>query len=192
MKINEIFYSLQGEGYHTGKAAIFVRLSGCNLRCAFCDTKHETFQEYTDEDILNEIAGYPTRHLIFTGGEPALQLSATTISFFKKHGYYIQVETNGTRELPAGIDWITCSPKFEFCRQAEVRLTHIDELKVVYDGSNDMTCYNKIEAQNYALQPCDTGNAARNAHIIQQTVDYILSHPKWRLSLQTHKSLNIR
>ena len=192
MRINEIFYSLQGEGHYTGKAAIFVRLSGCNLRCNFCDTRHETYREYTDKEILNDIARYPTRHLIFTGGEPALQLSATTISFFKKYGYYIQVETNGTHELPAGIDWITCSPKFEFCRQAEVCLQHINELKVVYNGTNNMTVYDNIEAETYALQPCDTGNAIRNNLIIKQTIDYILNHPKWQLSLQTHKSLHIR
>lgn len=192
MKINEIFYSLQGEGYYTGKAAIFVRFSGCNLHCSFCDTKHESYQEYSDEEILNEIAAYPTRHLIFTGGEPALQLTEATVSFFKKKGYYIQVETNGTRELPEGIDWITCSPKFEFCRQAELRLPHINELKVVYDGTNDMNVYNKINAETYALQPCDTGDDERNSHIVKETINYILSHPKWNLSLQTHKALNIQ
>lgn len=192
MKINEIFYSLQGEGHYTGRAAIFVRLSGCNLRCSFCDTNHEPHQEYSLEDILHEIAAFPTRHLIFTGGEPALQLTADNIAFFKNHGYYIQVETNGTRELPKGIDWVTCSPKFEFCRNAEIRLNHIDELKVVYNGTNDMTVYNAINAATYALQPCDTGDESRNTHIVKQAIDYILSHPKWRLSLQTHKTLHIR
>lgn len=192
MRINEIFYSLQGEGHYTGKAAVFVRLSGCNLRCSFCDTKHESYKDYSDDEILNEIAGYPTRHLIFTGGEPALQLKAATIAFFHEHGYFIQVETNGTHELPEEVDWITCSPKFEFCNHAELRLHRIDELKVVYDGTNDMTVYDSIKAQSYALQPCDTGDLSRNVNIIQQTVDFILSNPEWRLSLQTHKSLNIR
>ena len=192
MRINEIFYSLQGEGYYTGKAAVFVRLSGCNLRCPFCDTQHEMYQEYTNEQILTEIASYPTRHLIFTGGEPGLQLTEATITFFKDHGYYVQVETNGTYKLPVGIDWVTCSPKFEFCRHAELHLQHINELKVVYDGTNNMAVYDDIEADCYALQPCDTGDADRNKHIVQQTIDYILSHPQWQLSLQTHKSLNIR
>lgn len=192
MKINEIFYSLQGEGHYTGKAAIFVRFSGCNLHCSFCDTKHEAFQTYTNEMILCEIAKYPSRHLIFTGGEPALQLTAETVQFFKRHDYYIQVETNGTRALPEGIDWITCSPKFEFCRHAAINLRRIDELKVVYDGTNDLSVYDKIEAQTYMLQPCDTGNETRNAEIVRQTIDFILSHPQWQLSLQTHKSLQIR
>ena len=192
MRINELFYSLQGEGYYTGKAAVFVRLSGCNLRCSFCDTQHDSYKEYTNEDILNEIADYPTRHLIFTGGEPGLQLTEKTVSFFKDHGYYIQVETNGTFELPYGVDWITCSPKFEFCRHAELRLRHIHELKVVYDGNNDMTVYDAIKADHYELQPCDMADKIRNVQIVQQTIDYILFHPQWRLSLQTHKSLNIR
>lgn len=192
MRVNEIFYSLQGEGYHTGHAAIFVRLSGCNLRCPFCDTIHESSQEYTDEEILSRIAQYPSRHLIFTGGEPALQLTGSTISFFKNHGYYIQTETNGTRKLPAGIDWITCSPKFEFCTHADLQLQHINELKVVYDGNNNMQLYADIPADSYTLQPCDTGNRERNDEIVRQTIDYILTHPEWRLSLQTHKSLNIR
>lgn len=192
MRINEIFYSLQGEGHYTGKAAVFVRFSGCNLRCAFCDTQHESYREYTNEEVLNEIVAYPTRHLVFTGGEPGLQLTEETVSFFKEHGYYIQVETNGTYELPEGIDWVTCSPKFEFCCHGELHLQHINELKVVYNGSNNMTVYDGIKADSYALQPCDTGDAIRNVHIVQQTIDYILSHPQWQLSLQTHKSLNIR
>lgn len=192
MRVNEIFYSLQGEGVFTGTASVFVRLSGCNLQCAFCDTEHVTFRELSLEQILAEIAEFPTRHLIFTGGEPALQLTDEVVHFFHRHGYIIHIETNGTRPLPSGIDWVTCSPKFEFCSHADIRLSHIDELKVVFNGTNDMDHYSTVQAGHYLLQPCDVGHAQRNAQILEQAIQYILQHPQWRLSLQTHKLINVK
>lgn len=193
MRVNEIFYSLQGEGAHTGTAAIFIRLSGCNLACPFCDTEHQTYEELSREDILQAIAGYGARHLVFTGGEPALQLDEETVRFFKQQGYFIQVETNGTINMPfPDIDWVTCSPKSDYCRNAVVRQERIDEVKVVFDGKNNPEKFLSLPARVHLLQPCDVGQPEENEKIRKQCVDYILSHPQWRLSLQTHKLLNIR
>lgn len=193
MRVNEIFYSLQGEGAHTGTAAIFIRLSGCNLACPFCDTEHQTYEELSREDILQAIVGYGARHLVFTGGEPALQLDEETVRFFKQQGYFIQVETNGTINMPfPDIDWVTCSPKSDYCRNAVVRQERIDEVKVVFDGKNNPEKFLSLPARVHLLQPCDVGHPEENEKIRKQCVEYILSHPQWRLSLQTHKLLNIR
>lgn len=193
MRINEIFYSLQGEGFFTGVPSIFIRFAGCNLKCPFCDTQHEPYEEMNTQDMLEKIKDYPVHHIVFTGGEPSLQLTVDICRQLKAAGYDIQVETNGTHELPSGcIDWVTCSPKDAYCKNAEVRLGHIDEVKVVFDGSVDVDRYLAIDARCYSLQPCDTGDEMRNKEITRKCVEYILAHPKWRLSLQTHKLLKIR
>jgi len=180
-KVNEIFYSLQGEGYHTGTAAVFVRLSGCNLRCHFCDTDHSAATPMTAAEIAAEAARYPARHLVLTGGEPALQADEALVEAFHAAGFRVQVETNGTRPLPASIDWVTCSPK-----DAPVVLDRIDELKVVYQGQDVESLADSLPAARaYFLQPCSCANT-------EITVAYILDHPRWRLSLQTHKLIDIK
>ena len=179
-KINEIFYSLQGEGFHTGTPAVFIRFSGCNLRCSFCDTRHEEGTMMTDEEIVREVEKYPAPMVILTGGEPSLWIDATLIDLLHKAGKYICVETNGTHPLPEGIDWITCSPK----EGGDVVLKQMDEVKVVYQGQ-PLSPYKKLKAQHYFLQPCSCQNTA-------ETVACILQHPIWRLSLQTHKLINIQ
>lgn len=194
MKINEIFYSLQGEGFHTGTPAVFVRFSGCNLRCPFCDTDHHQAREMSPQEILAEAGRYPSRHVVFTGGEPALQLNTELLDLFHSAGYYIQIETNGTLPVPCGsINWITCSPKFEFtAAPAPLKIQRIDELKVVFDGRNNMSLYDAIVCRHYSLQPCDTRDTDRNAAITAAAIDYCLRNPRWRLSLQTHKLLSIQ
>lgn len=129
-KINEIFYSLQGEGFHTGTPAVFVRFSGCNLRCSFCDTRHEEGVMMTDEEIVEKVSSFPARMVILTGGEPSLWIDKALISRLREAGKQICIETNGTRPLPDGIDWVTCSPK----ENAPVVLERVDEIKVVYTG----------------------------------------------------------
>lgn len=188
MKINEIFYSLQGEGHYTGTPAVFVRFAGCNLKCSFCDTDFTSFTEMTEDDIVREIGQYSTNHIVITGGEPTLQITASLVSKLHKAGKYVQIETNGTNVLPDGcnIDWVTCSPKYK-----AVRLQHIDELKVVFEGQ-DMSQYDCLTASEYRLQPCDTQDEGKNKEILRQTIDFILKNPKWKLSLQTHKILNVR
>lgn len=187
MRINEIFYSLQGEGQHTGKPAVFVRFAGCNLRCPFCDTDFSSYTEMTDEEIVREVLRYPSTMVILTGGEPTLQLTAQLLDLLHEAGRVVHIETNGTHPLPDGpLAWVTCSPKY-----APLNIQRIDELKVVYEGQ-DMSPYDGIQAKVYSLQPCDTGDAEKNRQLLQQTINYILQHPKWTLSLQTHKLLNIR
>lgn len=178
-KINEIFYSLQGEGFHTGTPVVFVRFSGCNLHCSFCDTRHDAGTLMSDDEILSAIAPYPSRTVILTGGEPSLWIDETLVERLHAAGYYVCVETNGTRPLPDGVDWVTCSPK----EGATVALARIDEVKVVYTGQPVET-YRKLPAAHYFLQPCSGRNTA-------EVVAYALAHPEWRLSLQTHKLIDI-
>ena len=110
-KINEIFYSIQGEGYFTGTPAVFVRFSGCNLRCPFCDTEHKEGKMLSDDEIIAEIRRYPALHVVLTGGEPCMQVTYDLVDKIKATGRFVQIETNGTLVPPVNIDWITCSPK---------------------------------------------------------------------------------
>lgn len=197
MKVNEIFYSLQGEGRFTGVPAIFLRLSGCNMRCWFCDTQHENGTEMSEHEILAHIRQFPVRHIVITGGEPLLQLSPLLTDMLHEAGYFIQVETNGTLPIPEGVelDWITCSPKGKVKGNAPspVRLQRVDELKVVYEGGEqDLTPWLSIPAREYRLQPCDVKDEEQNRKILSEAIRYLLSHPQWHLSLQTHKMLNIQ
>ena len=189
MRINEIFYSLQGEGRFTGVPAVFVRLAGCNLRCPFCDTDFAGYTEMSEEDIVKEVSRYPARHVVITGGEPTLQLTDSLVERLHERGNFVQMETNGTHPVPAGIDWVTCSPK----AGGRVVLTRCHEVKMLYEGEGtDLSAAEAIEAAEYRLQPLDTGDAARNEETVKATIHYILEHPKWKLSLQTHKILNVR
>ena len=109
MKINEIFYSLQGEGHFAGTPAVFVRFSGCNLACGFCDTDHRRGEEWGEEAVVAEVLRHPARHVVLTGGEPALQATASLVDKLHRAGCYVQMETNGTCAAAAevGVDWIT-------------------------------------------------------------------------------------
>ena len=190
-KINEIFYSIQGEGYNAGRAAVFVRFSGCNLQCFFCDTRHQEGTPMTAAEICHEISRYPAQLVVLTGGEPALFTDQPLCDAIHALGRQIAMETNGTCPITVPIDNITCSPKFEFCLNAPLRISRCDELKVVYTRYNDMARYDNIQAQSYFLQPCNVGDEEQNELIVQATLDYVLHHPKWRLSLQLHKILNV-
>lgn len=189
MRINEIFCSIQGEGHFTGTPSIFIRTSGCNLRCPFCDTQHEDGQEMTVEDIVAQASSYAPRHAVITGGEPSLQRELPAlVEALHKAGFYVQIETNGTRPLPSAIDWVTCSPKV--LEQTIILEPH--ELKVVYE-QQDMKPYEEMfRPQVWSLQPCDTGNQEKNSQILNDTIQYILHTPQWHLSLQTHKLIGVR
>ena len=108
-RVNEIFYSLQGEGYWTGTPMVFLRFSGCNLKCPFCDTDHSSYQEMSAGEIVAEMlqAGGDCRRACVTGGEPSLQLDKALVEALHGAGFEVHVETNGTRPLPAGVDWVT-------------------------------------------------------------------------------------
>ena len=129
---------------------------------------------------------------MLTGGEPSLQLTPEFITALKEADYYLSIETNGTHPLPAGIDWITLSPKSAFVKHADVVLEHCNELKLVYSGKVNPEAFLSIPADEYYLQPCDTGNDMANEVILQTTIDYCKKHPIWSLSLQMHKVVGIR
>lgn len=192
-RINEIFYSLQGEGYFTGTPSVFIRFSGCNLKCPFCDTDHSGFTEMSLQEIVAEAGKYPARHIVLTGGEPSLAIDEKLVAELKSQdSRRVAIETNGTRPLPSNIDWVTLSPKFECSvESAKLAISRCDELKVVYQGQ-DLSIYDNIAATHRFLQPCDTGNERINTAITRKAVDECLRTPQWRLSLQTHKLLNIR
>ncbi len=193
-RINEIFYSLQGEGFHTGTPAVFVRFSGCNLRCTFCDTQHQTGEMMSLQEVVNEVNKYPIAPLlVLTGGEPSLFIDEAFVAELKqKTGKKISIETNGTRLLPINLDWVTFSPKsaFEGGDIEPCVLTHCDELKVVYLGQ-DLAQYDGIEAKYRFLQPCFVEDLEQRKANMHACVEAVKRHPNWRLSLQIHRVLNI-
>ncbi len=177
-KLNEIFYSLQGEGYHTGSPAVFIRFSTCNLKCSFCDTDFSEKLSLTKEQIYEKIKYYKSKFIIFTGGEPTLQLDKELILYLKDKGYYIAIETNGTNRVDSNVDWITVSPKSKINQKIG------DELKVVWSIFNKFD-YSYLKFDNYYIQPESEKN-------IKEIITYIKENPKWKLSLQTHKLLKIQ
>ena len=142
----------------------------------------------TEEAILRSVQCHPARHVVITGGEPALSLTSSLTQLLHREGYFIQMETNGSVRLKEGVevDWITCSPK-----QLPVVISRIDELKVLY-MHQDMSQYDRYTASQYRLQPLDSGDAEENKKNLADTINYILQNPKWKLSLQTHKILNLK
>ena len=191
-KINEIFYSLQGEGFYVGTPAVFIRFSGCNLQCPFCDTLHEEGEWMEDEALRNRVLQYPARHVVLTGGEPSLFIDDKLVRVLQEAGKYVAIETNGTHLLPNNIDWITLSPKSKLILQrVPLVLTKCDELKVIYLGQAGLDDYFRISASHYYLQPCDTGDVERNKVLQVQLMNYLLSDPRWKLSVQLHKIIGI-
>lgn len=194
-RINEIFHSLQGEGYNTGTAAVFVRFSGCNLQCNFCDTQHNEGTVMTEREIVNEIMQYPLAPLVvLTGGEPSLFIDYDFVAMLKHlTGKRIAIETNGTNMLPDNLDWVTLSPKGAYPGGEAFPLVidSCDELKVVYTGQ-PLDQYFDIQARHYFLQPCYCDDDSTRQHNIELTIQAVMRDPRWRLSLQTHRLLGIR
>jgi len=206
--VKEIFYSIQGEGYYSGRPAVFCRFSGCNLwsgkeedraqaLCKFCDTDFIGTGGTggglydTAKLLAKNISQYRPRSsgrpfVVCTGGEPLLQMDAELIAALHEAGFEIAVETNGTIPAPAGIDWICVSPK------ADVKLVQTvgDELKLVYPQAGaEPERYDKLNFRHFFLQPMD---GADREEATRQTLEYVLAHPQWRISLQLHKILNVR
>ncbi|HTO73344.1 MAG TPA: 7-carboxy-7-deazaguanine synthase [Gemmatimonadales bacterium] len=208
--VKEIFYTLQGEGANAGRAAVFCRFAGCNLWtgresdraravCRFCDTDFVGTDGTgggrfaTAESLADAVAAAwpPTadssarRLVVCTGGEPLLQLDEPAIRALHARGFEVAVETNGTLAPPTGLDWICVSPKAE----APLVLTRGDELKLVYPQSGgDPARYRGLAFRHFFLQPMDGPERERNTAL---ALEYCLTHPEWRLSLQTHKMLGI-
>ncbi|SFL60499.1 7-carboxy-7-deazaguanine synthase [Streptomyces pini] len=207
--IKEIFYTLQGEGSHAGRPAVFCRFSRCNLWtgrerdraraiCQFCDTDFvgtdgEGGGRFTTADDLAAAveAAWPTaerahRFVVCTGGEPLLQLDDDAVDALHDRGFEVAVETNGTRPAPRGIDWLCVSPKIG----STLVLTHGDELKLVYPQvGGDPAQFESLDFRHFRLQPLDDAN--REAHT-RAVVEYCMKNPRWTLSLQTHKYLGIQ
>ena len=208
-KINEIFYSLQGEGHHEGYPSVFIRFSGCNLSCPFCDTKHDKGIFMDDDAIIHAVKLYKADWIVLTGGEPALSIDADFIHLLRRAtGKKIAIETNGTVPLPDGIDWITCSPKTGICRPgglkpgeepsnpdfANVVIPYANEIKVV-DVGQDLDPYFSLKCKGeytiMYLQPCYVPDEEEFAKNRLRTVRRVLADPRWTLSVQLHRFLGI-
>jgi 7-carboxy-7-deazaguanine synthase (Cx14CxxC type) len=208
--VKEVYYTLQGEGAQTGRPAVFLRFAGCNLWtgreadratavCSFCDTdfvgtdrpgggRYATAQELAAVVARHwpqEHAARARPYVVCTGGEPLLQLDAPLVEALHARGFEVAVETNGTRPAPPGLDWICVSPK----AGAEPVLTHGHELKLVYPQAGaPPERFEALAFDHFFLQPMDGPDRERNT---QLALAYCLAHPQWRLSLQTHKVLQI-
>ena len=207
--VKEIYYTLQGEGAQTGRAAVFCRLAGCNLWsgreqdraaavCNFCDTEFVgtdgpgggKFQ--TAQDLAQAVAArWPdpvvdnSRLVVCTGGEPLLQVDRVLIAAFHAEGFEVAVETNGTQPAPSGLDWICVSPK----AVARLVMTRGNELKLVYPQADALPhLFENLDFEHFFLQPMDGPQVSENT---QRAIAYCKAHPRWRLSLQTHKMLGI-
>lgn len=197
-KINEIFYSIQGEGFHAGTPAVFIRFSGCNLKCPFCDTKHNEGKYMDLQEILKAVKGtiqeaaVTPSLVVLTGGEPSLYADEALCLALRNIFLIVAMESNGTHQTPVGVNFLTVSPKDDFVKGAAISVDTCDELKLVFTGENDPGKWTGIRARHLFLQPCDTGNPVENIKIVQKAVEYAKKHPVWRISLQTQKILNVR
>jgi 7-carboxy-7-deazaguanine synthase (Cx14CxxC type) len=205
--VKEIYYTLQGEGARTGRAAVFLRFAGCNLWsgreedragaiCNFCDTdfvgtngpgggKFATASDLADAVAVTWPSAQGAPYVVCTGGEPLLQLDEDLIRALHAKGFDIGIETNGTVPAPSGIDWICVSPKAD----TELRITSGQELKLVYPQKAAMPeRFSNLAFTHFFLQPMDGAARAQNT---AAAADYCLKNPQWRLSLQTHKLIGI-
>lgn len=188
--VNEIFYSLQGEGGRVGEASIFIRLTKCNLACSFCDTDFAHGDEMSLDEIHSAIGQYPSKWIIWTGGEPTLQLKDEHLRYFKDRGYKQAIETNGTRPVPSLIDYITCSPKIKYEKIKNI-IPEVNEIRIPLakgDIVPDVSVFPK--AEKYFLSPIFDGDKL-NMDNVNYCVEKIKEHPEWALSLQVHKLIHI-
>lgn len=199
-KINEIFYSLQGEGHHTGYPSVFIRFAGCNLKCPFCDTRHEEGIFMDDDAIVRAVKLYTAEWIVITGGEPSLAIDSDFIHLLKRAtGKKVAIETNGTHLLPGGIDWVTVSPKHGICgleseESGRVVVEHADEIKVV-DVGQELEPYFSLPCRGKKtlmyLQPCYVDDPEEREANRLRTVRRVLADPRWTLSVQLHRFLGI-
>ena len=198
-KINEIFYSIQGEGFFVGTPSIFIRFSGCNLDCSFCDTDHWDGKDLSIQEIKEKILelwpqiGPFKPHIVFTGGEPFMNDLSPLISQLYPLGFFLTAESNGTFPIPEGIDWLTISPK----RPAETfqkQRTHALKFVVTPDFSaEDMMRIEKLYSEPFSsypilyLQP-----ESSNPDMQAKTISLLKEHPRWKLSLQIQKLIGFR
>ncbi|MBJ24203.1 MAG: hypothetical protein CMB64_05975 [Euryarchaeota archaeon] len=193
--IVEIFHSVQGEGYHSGMSSVFVRFGKCNLKCEWCDTDFEKYENKDLGEVIEMIEKFNCKNIIFTGGEPALQSLEEIINCLRPKGYIFSIETNGTIKLPEGlVDWICVSPKDQIYPNLSIKQRKGNELKCVYVGQ-DLSIYDSLKDgfDHLYLQPCydESIDVASNGASFKQTVEVIKNNPDWILSLQTHKWMGV-
>ena len=192
--IVEIFYSVQGEGFHAGIPHVFVRFGNCNLRCGWCDTDFLTYEERGIDTIVEEVLSYNCDRVIFTGGEPAMQDLATIGGRLKEHGINLSIETNGTILVDPIIDWICVSPKDQVYPNVAIKQRIGDEIKVVYCGQS-LDIYDELKDgfAHHFIQPCyiETDTVEENGKSFQVVEQLVKESPGWRLSLQTHKWMGV-
>lgn len=207
--VNEVYYTVQGEGVRVGIPQVFVRFAKCNLVCDFCDTEFESFEKLTGAELVDRVrqaadAAYKApedvvvhgarsrgtlvdrgacRNVLFCGGEPLLQLDAPLVAAFKAAGWFQAVETNGTRECPDGVDWIVCSPKVA---EHAIKLKRAHELKYVRDEHMGIP-QPAIEADHYLISPMFDGDQA-SPRAIRHCIRLVMDNPAWRLTAQHHKA----
>ena len=194
-KIVEIFHSVQGEGARAGIPHVFIRFGKCNLACEWCDTDFETYEEMNVEEIVKIVKKFNCNKVIYTGGEPMLNDLWPISRELKKLGIELSCESNGTIEIPEGLlDWICISPKDQEYPGVKIRQRSGDELKVVYVGQN-LEMYDDLKQgfDNLFLQPCyiETESVEWNGKNFSLTEDVVKANSEWRLSLQTHKWMQI-
>ena len=190
LTVNEIFYSLQGEGDRMGDPSIFIRLTQCNLSCDFCDTDFVSGKVMSVSEILDEIRPFGCQWIVWTGGEPTLQLTDEMVAFFKRKGFFQAIETNGTNRIPAGIDYISCSPKSNF-ESVKNFIPEVDELRFPMQTGDLLPDISLLpKAKRYFLSP-----VFEEQRLVCENVVYcvalIKENPQWSLSLQVHKLIEI-
>ena len=191
----EMFHSIQGEGYHSGKPTIFIRFGGCNLACEWCDTKFDEWENITLREMIANMGEWDCNRIVLTGGEPALQDLKTLSSVLRPLGYYLSIETNGTIELEDDIlDWICVSPKDQLYPSVNIRQRIGDELKIVWVGQN-LSMYDELKNgfDHHFIQPCYIENETveKNGSNFKIVESVVKASPGWRLSLQTHKWMGV-
>ncbi|MDL2256757.1 7-carboxy-7-deazaguanine synthase QueE [Bacteroidales bacterium OttesenSCG-928-I14] len=192
LKVNEIFYSLQGEGGRQGEASIFIRLSGCNLKCDFCDTSHEEGVFMTEQEILDSISKYPCRWIVWTGGEPSLQLNDDILRYFHDKGYFQAVESNGHYPLSDLFDYKVVSPKGKNIDYARLKNANVEEVRLPVNKGDIIPEISSLpKAKHYFLSPVFLSEETRTQGNIAYCVSYIMQNTNWHLSLQIHKLIGI-
>ena len=186
LKVTEIFYSLQGEGEYTGTPMIFIRLSGCNLNCSFCDTSHRSYIEMTEEQIQEEVEKYPAEYICITGGEPLTQDLSKLLCILRD--YVLHLETNGTLPIPFDFDYVCVSPKDKSVLIPNLGLADSVKYLCGIPKWEELIyyCLPFVSGRQY-LQPLN-----KDPELTQTALDFALKNPTIRLSLQTHKYLNIK
>ena len=191
LKVKEIFYSLQGEGGRQGEASIFVRLSGCNLKCDFCDTDFSGGEDMSCGQILSHIQKFPCQWMVWTGGEPTLQLTDEHLRFFRQAGFRQAIESNGSNRLPALLDYTVISPKGN-TEDAQKINPCVDEVRLPVRKNGFIPPIESLpEARYYFLSPVFSDNPAETKENIDYCVQQIMQKTQWRLSVQIHKLIGI-